>query len=269
MGKNKNRKNRNKQNHKIINHENQQLTHVDIHESIKQTYHPRVEDMSHIAEQIEGPASFRRSAITTVISFVVALILTTFILMFSGVLKMDEAVAFLKNKYNFNKIRAEDISSSQNILSASENENATISENGANIANALNDGPALFYQVKMPMLLGASYGIETEKIGCDYVWWVTKSTAPTTAPLNATYREMFAFDQELDFYTGNYVKTQSELTFDKAELENGLAKVYLNGKVNKTVGECDADRLKNQLTLTALQFDTVSSVEIYLNGALY
>jgi len=66
----------------------------------------------------------------------------------------------------------------------------------------------------------------------------------------------------------NFVSSQSNLFFDKATIENGTAKIYLNGSVAYG-GVCDDPRLETQIAETALQFDSIKNVEIYLNGVLY
>ncbi len=64
-----------------------------------------------------------------------------------------------------------------------------------------------FMTIRLPMLLsnGLDYDIKGKQFGCDSVIWIEKNVPYTTMPLNATYRELFDFDQELDFYVGNYV----------------------------------------------------------------
>lgn len=134
------------------------------------------------------------------------------------------------------------------------------------------NGPAQFSTVKLPMLVGPFYDIELEgkERGCDTIYIITRRVAPTTMPLNAAYRALFDFKTDLDFYYGNYVaKYQPELKFDRATIDKGVANVYLTGKVEKAKNKCDAQRLRNQIEETAFQFNTVKSVQIFLNGKLY
>lgn len=128
-----------------------------------------------------------------------------------------------------------------------------------------------YMSIKLPMLVGPFYEekVSGEKRGCDIVYPITRWVPQTTMPLNATYRELFNFKTDLDFYYGNYVMYHPELKFDRATIDRGVASVYLTGKVEKAKNNCDKQRLRVQIEETAFQFDTVKSVQIYLNGQLY
>jgi hypothetical protein len=80
---------------------------------------------------------------------------------------------------------------------------------------------------------------------------------------------MFETKDNFGYMPGNYVASNTNLTFDKAVIENGVAKVYLNGDVGPLGGSCDNPRLQIQVEEAALQFNTVNSVEIYVNGEKY
>jgi len=56
------------------------------------------------------------------------------------------------------------------------------------------------------------------------------------------------------------------LKFESAVIENGVAKVFLSGKITIQNTSCDEDRVIYQITETAKQFSTVKSVDIFLNG---
>ena len=69
------------------------------------------------------------------------------------------------------------------------------------------------------------------------------------------------------FPPANFISsTQKDLKFDSAIIENGVAKVFLSGKMNIEDKDCDEDRVIYQITETAKQFSTVKSVDIFLNG---
>jgi len=124
--------------------------------------------------------------------------------------------------------------------------------------------------VKIATLSSDDYdGVITgTKAGCDIVRMIYRYIEPTPAILNATIKELLAYKQEFDYLPGNFVAKQEKLNFEKATLDNGVAKIYLNGEV-AYAGACDNPRLEIQITETAKQFETVKSVEIYLNGKLY
>ncbi len=116
---------------------------------------------------------------------------------------------------------------------------------------------------------GDGDGIITgSKKGCDIVRFVYREIEPTPAILNATLKELFAYNQEFDYAPGNFVAKQAKLKFEKATLEEGTAKVYLTGQV-EYAGACDNPRLETQIIETAKQFSTVYDVKIYLNDKEY
>lgn len=132
------------------------------------------------------------------------------------------------------------------------------------------NAPANKIAVKIATLSSDDYdGVITgTKMGCDIVRMIYRYVEPTPAILNATMKELFAYDQQFDYIPGNFIASQKDVKFDKAVIENGVAKIYLTGNVVYS-GVCDNPRLEIQITETAKQFDTVKDVEIYLNGELY
>jgi len=137
---------------------------------------------------------------------------------------------------------------------------------GENIANNNNDELPEVSEVKIALLdtEGDNGGKER---GCDTVAMVTRQIASTPAPLTAAMRELFALDESTvgGFY--NFIaNTNDTLAFDRATVENGTAKIYLTGSLSGLAGVCDNPRAAIQIEETALQFRTVSQVELYLNG---
>lgn len=103
--------------------------------------------------------------------------------------------------------------------------------------------------------------------GCDRVILVDRDVAPTSAPLTAALRELFAMTETEVDGLGNFIpRTRATLAFDRAEVTDGTAKVYLIGKLSGLAGVCDDPRTKIQIEETALQFPTVQRVELYLDG---
>jgi hypothetical protein len=60
---------------------------------------------------------------------------------------------------------------------------------------------------------------------------------------------------------------QSDLAVADVNIDAGHADIHLTGTLTQG-GECDSPRIEAQLTKTALQFPTVHSVSIYINGTL-
>ena len=120
-------------------------------------------------------------------------------------------------------------------------------------------------------LLGAQLETSNKKDfrGCDVVILQNKEVPYTTTPLNSALKELFRttdFWNPGDLAPSNFIASQKDLLFDKAILENGVAKIYLVGKQGPFNGVCDDPRASIQLTETALQFPTVKAVEFYLNN---
>lgn len=218
----------------------------------------------------------RQNALVTIIIIVVAaLIITLAILLYTGVLSsqnlsflpfVDEEVA----DNSLADLSSNDIDLINNIGNQGGNSEMIASGQSASMFDE--NGYRLFNVVSIPMLIGPEYDMEFDapKRGCDYVWMIDRYVAPTPAPLNAAYRELFAFSGDLDFYQGNYiVRNHPNLKFDKALIENRVAKVYLTGSLSEIETDCDQDRMRVQVEETALQYPTVDAVLIYLNGVLY
>lgn len=203
----------------------------------------------HNAERLEKPNTGKRNILTIVIVVVLALILTYLILLSTGMVDRDDVkfISFLERGAN-------------SVVEVEENteEDDVVEENE-------------FMIVQLPMLLADVYGEEFEgkKVGCDTIYWVSRYVPNTTMPLNATLRELFAYDTDLDFMVGNYVGNQSNLSFSNAVINDGIAEIYLTGEVDDFSSECDSTRLQNQVAEAALQFPSVTGVLTYLNGELY
>ncbi len=119
-------------------------------------------------------------------------------------------------------------------------------------------------------LLGAQMETSDKKNfrGCDVFELQEREVQYSEMPLTAALRELFSKKDIWmpgELAPGNFIASQDELFFDKVVIENGVAKIYILGKV-KLAGVCDDPRLRIQLEETALQFPTVQKVEFYLNG---
>ena len=125
--------------------------------------------------------------------------------------------------------------------------------------------PAQFSTVSIAVL--DTEGNTTGKSrGCDKVVMVPRQVAPTTMPLTAAMKELFAAETVPTWY--HFIgKTNDTLAFDHATVANGVASIYLTGQLSGLSGVCDNPRAAIQIEETALQFPTVSSVKIFLNNS--
>lgn len=111
-------------------------------------------------------------------------------------------------------------------------------------------------------------GKKGKVIGCgDSVVAVEKTITPTREPLAAALETLLAAESQTDPASGLYnAFYQSDLTLEKVEIgKGGQANIYLLG--NQAIsGVCDDPRIIAQLTETALQFSSISQVQLYING---
>ena len=106
-----------------------------------------------------------------------------------------------------------------------------------------------------------------KKRGCDRVVFVDRNVARTEQPLSAALEELFAIEQfDVGGWQNFIAKTNETLSFDRATIDDGVASLYLRGKLSGLTGTCDDPRARIQIEETALQFPEVDSVAIYLNG---
>ncbi len=124
----------------------------------------------------------------------------------------------------------------------------------------------LFTQVKIFLIALEDNGKSGPAVGCgDSAVGVNRVVAPSNAPLKSALNELLSLHQREYGQSGLYnALYRSDLTLQSATIANGKATIKLTGKL-KLGGECDDPRVEAQLTQTALQFSTVSSVEIFVN----
>lgn len=104
-------------------------------------------------------------------------------------------------------------------------------------------------------------------VGCDALVFAEAEIPAAPKVLNATLELLFKDDFDYGFPPANFISsTQNKLDFDFAVIEKGVAKVFLKGEMTIEDDFCDKGRIENQIKETALQFSTIKSVEIYLNG---
>ena len=139
------------------------------------------------------------------------------------------------------------------------------------------DGYIYFTDIKFPVFSNPDlFDYEGGKNSCgDEIVWITAEVSATPAPLKATLNEMFNPTRDLGFSPGelgNIAAKQENLIFDGVLIADGVAIVSLSGEVSvdedSEVEDCETSRLILQIQEAALQFDTVNSVQIFLNGDL-
>jgi len=132
------------------------------------------------------------------------------------------------------------------------------------------NGLTFFKKVNVPVLANPDlFDYEGKKTqGCgDEIVWVMKDIIPTRAPLTASINLLLNDTKDYGFMPGNFISKQSELSLDNVVIEDSVAKISLDGEFTVD-GICDAPRQFIQLEEVALQYSTVSAVQIFLNGEL-
>jgi hypothetical protein len=106
-----------------------------------------------------------------------------------------------------------------------------------------------------------------KRVGCgDSLVPVTRSIAPTRAPLTATIRLLLGDHHKFYGQSGLFnALYQARLKVDRATVRQGRAIIHLSGNLQLS-GECDDPRVEGQLKQTALQFQSVHNVAIFINN---
>jgi len=125
----------------------------------------------------------------------------------------------------------------------------------------------LFEEAQIYLVALGDEGRSGQEFGCgDSIVPVTVNFSPTIAPLTAALGEMFDIDTRTYGQSGLYnALYQSNLSVQGIDIENSEAIIALNGTL-QVGGVCDEPRVVEQIEQTALQFSTIDSVSITLNG---
>ncbi len=113
-------------------------------------------------------------------------------------------------------------------------------------------------------------GVSGEMIGCgDSLIPVEVAIEPTVAVLHSALAALLNLAPEMTYgesglYNALYL---SDLQIESIDIVDREAIIYLTGTL-VTGGECDTPRIEAQLTAIALQFSTIDSITIYVNGTL-
>jgi hypothetical protein len=122
-------------------------------------------------------------------------------------------------------------------------------------------------QVKIFLIAVGDNGVSGPKIGCgDSAVGVIRVVPVTKAPLTAALNELFSLHDQFYGQSGlqNFLY-QSRLQLQSVAIANGVATIKLTGTL-LLGGVCDSPRVDAQITNTALQFSTVHSVDVSING---
>lgn len=106
------------------------------------------------------------------------------------------------------------------------------------------------------------------RFGCtSYIKFIPQQVPETQAVLNATYEWLFNNNYQTSQYSNIVPTQQTTLNYQSVEIVNGVAKVYLTGSVMEY--GCAFAGFAGQIEQAALQYPTVSDIEVYLNGQLF
>ena len=123
--------------------------------------------------------------------------------------------------------------------------------------------------VKIFLIAVDDHGQSGKQIGCgDSVVPVQVPIAPTQGVLKASLEALLALKDQYYGESGLYnALYQSDLHLESVVLNGGNAVVYLSGTLRIGRG-MRSPKVQAQLEETVMQFSTVSSVTIYINGQL-
>ena len=122
-------------------------------------------------------------------------------------------------------------------------------------------------RVKLYFVAVNDNGATGKKIGCsDSLVAVDREIPATNAPLTAALNTLFSLTDKDYGQSGLYnALYQSKLKIDSAAVVSAKATINLSGSLVQG-GVCDSPRIQAQIEQVALQFSTVKSVAIFLNG---
>ncbi|MFN2130572.1 MAG: LysM peptidoglycan-binding domain-containing protein [Anaerolineae bacterium] len=128
-------------------------------------------------------------------------------------------------------------------------------------------GTGLASQVKIYLVALEDQGQSGQEIGCgDSLVPVEVQVTPTRAPLTAALRALLAIKTETYGESGLYDSLyQSNLTVQSVAIVDRTAIIRLTGEV-QLGGTCDTPRFEGQIEATALQFSTVDTAQVFING---
>ncbi len=126
---------------------------------------------------------------------------------------------------------------------------------------------AVFTRTNVYLVAIGDDGQFGERFGCnDSLVKYEVAIEPTGAPLTAALETLLSIDsrQVGEMELTNRVLYRSDLQLESVEVTDGDAVIHLSGTLD-IVGVCDEPRVWRQLSETALQFDTVEEVSIFID----
>ena len=125
---------------------------------------------------------------------------------------------------------------------------------------------SLFTHTNIYLIAVGDEGVSGQEIGCgDSIIPVEVEIEPTIAPLTSALNYIFALDSREYGQSGLYnALYRSSLIVEGIDIENREAIIALSGEL-VVGGTCDVPRIKAQLRWTALQYDTIDTVSIFVN----
>lgn len=106
--------------------------------------------------------------------------------------------------------------------------------------------------------------------GCEqYINFHRVKVPKTDAVLQATYSQLFSLPHDAipGIEDKNIIASQDNLSFESVTLENGKVSLYLSGSVMGN--HCADEVFRHQIQQSAFQFETVQSLEVYLNNEIF
>jgi hypothetical protein len=122
-------------------------------------------------------------------------------------------------------------------------------------------------RVKLYFVALNDNGATGKKIGCnDSLVAVDREIPATNAPLTAVLNVLFSLTDKDYGQSGLYnALYQSKLKIDSAAIVSAKATINLSGSLVQG-GVCDSPRIQAQIEQVALEFSTVKTVAVFLNG---
>ena len=135
---------------------------------------------------------------------------------------------------------------------------------GANPDPVNTAGPQM---VKIFLIGEGDNGQGGDLVGCgDSAIPVFVQIAPTQGVLRAALEKLLSIKDQFYGQSGLYnALYQSNLQVQSVTIHNGVANVQLTGTMQLS-GECDNPRVQAQIMDTILQFPTVTSADVFING---
>jgi LysM repeat protein len=122
--------------------------------------------------------------------------------------------------------------------------------------------PSPFTQTRVYLINMAA--APDDRICAEPVTGLEISIEPTVAPLTAAIESMLSTpDYNMEGVYNAF--SLSNLTLEGIDINNGEAEIALSGEL-VTLGQCDSQWMPAQIRQTALQYDTINSVVITVNG---